>query len=370
MCMVTEHANKCRTDRLAVGRRTPSSLPAVALCTVLGTITQLFAFDGRVRGLAATSYCLVRLTATQVTLSLLANHRYSTFGEFAMSGIDEAGHPVRERLTESIPHVSGNRNVPRASEGLTLRRSPVRFRLGDERGGHVWADPGSAGASPRDRYLGAAFGPGVRLPARRRESLRGGPCARRPGAPGRAAFPYLGTGEPAVPRPRGGTRWPSSPTRPLRGYRARSPVQVHCVCTSVASSFQLPGIRLAGNHQIRLVLASMTRTACGHSVVVKARGDDDDNQPAHPTSTVYLAVRARGRIGAANLASRADPHVGAVVAGQPGDSPQRRPAHLGAHPRRPPTGRWLPPRSTQRRHRRHPLRWTCPSEATGSFRAS
>jgi hypothetical protein len=142
--MVAEHANKCRTDRLAVGRRTPSSLPAVALCTVLGTITQLFAFDGRVRGLAATSYCLVPLTATQVTLSLLANHRYRTFGEFAIGGIDEAGHPVRDRLTESTPHVSGSRNVLRASEGLTLRRGPIQFRRGDERSGHVWADLGSA----------------------------------------------------------------------------------------------------------------------------------------------------------------------------------------------------------------------------------
>ncbi len=94
-------------------------------------------------GLEATSYCLVPLTATQVTFSLLANHRYSTFGEFAMGGTDEAGHPVRERLTESTPHVSGNRNVPRASEGLTLRRSPVRFRRGDGRGGgenHFEAD--------------------------------------------------------------------------------------------------------------------------------------------------------------------------------------------------------------------------------------
>jgi hypothetical protein len=87
---------------------------------------------------------LVPLTATQVTLSLLANHRYRTFGEFAIGGIDEARHPVRDRLTESTPHVSGNRNVLRASEGLTLRRSPVRFRRGDERGGHVWADLGSA----------------------------------------------------------------------------------------------------------------------------------------------------------------------------------------------------------------------------------
>jgi hypothetical protein len=65
-------------------------------------------------GLAATSQRLVPLTATQVTLSLLANHRCPTFGELAMGGIVEAGHPVRERLTESTPHVSGSRNIPRA----------------------------------------------------------------------------------------------------------------------------------------------------------------------------------------------------------------------------------------------------------------
>jgi hypothetical protein len=47
-------------------------------------------------GLAATSQRLVPLNATQVTFSLLANHRYPTSGEFAMGGIDEAGHPVRE----------------------------------------------------------------------------------------------------------------------------------------------------------------------------------------------------------------------------------------------------------------------------------
>jgi hypothetical protein len=56
-------------------------------------------------GLAATSYCLMPLNATQVTLSLLANHRYPTFGEFAVGGTDEAGHPVREWTTESTPHV-------------------------------------------------------------------------------------------------------------------------------------------------------------------------------------------------------------------------------------------------------------------------
>jgi hypothetical protein len=104
-------------------------------------------------GLAATSHCLVPLTATPGHGKFAGQSPVTQRSASSpWGGSSEAGHTVWEWLTESTQQVSGSRNVLRASAGLTLRHGPVRFRCGNERGGHGWADPGSAGASPRDGF--------------------------------------------------------------------------------------------------------------------------------------------------------------------------------------------------------------------------
>jgi hypothetical protein len=64
---------------------------------------------------------------------------------------------------------------------------------------------------------------------------------------------------------------------------------------SFRTSFRLPGIRLPGNHQIALVLASMTGAACGEIVVTSRKPEvmtmtTSQHAPCQPS--IWRSVRA------------------------------------------------------------------------------